>query len=218
MNRTLIVALSAIAGVILLAVIAYLVMERKETGPGGPIAGGPEGQFKDLYPDAPNPMEDPELAEQIKNLWPDVTKPKPDRDAVRREWSDFVKKYPNNIYVPDEFKSPLSESQADERRKTLDTVASVETKFGNMRAAAKSAQPGQDGPAAPAQATATPQEQTVYFDYKIQELQSRIQLVEYMLSNGEPDAEQKASAQKELLQWGRDLENYKKLKASIPGN
>ncbi|MBL8021573.1 MAG: hypothetical protein JNM27_18020 [Leptospirales bacterium] len=217
MNRSLIVALSAIAGVILLAVIAYLVVERKDSRPGGPDVAGPDRQFKDMYPDAPNPMDDPELAEQIKNLWPDVSKPKPDRDAVRREWADFVKKYPDNIYIPDEFKSPLSESQAEERRKTLDTVASVETKFANMRAAAKSSQPGQDGPPAPGQPTATPQEQTVYFDYKIQELQSRIQLVEYMLANGEPDAEQKTSAQKELQQWGKDLENYKKLKSSIPG-
>ncbi len=216
MNRKAIIGLLALAGVILVAVIIYLSVGRGPGRPGTP--GGPTGDqvFKDLYPDAPNPAEDPELAEQIKKLWPDVAKPKPDRDAVRREWADFAKKYPNNIYIPDEFRAPLSDAETQERRKVLDTVTSVETNFANMRASAKSAKPGVDGPAAPPQSNVSPADQRVYFDYKIRELESRIQLVEYMLSNGSPDAEQKASAQKEMAQWSKDLENYKKLKTSIP--
>jgi len=217
MNRKLILAMAAIAGVILLAVVVYLMTTRtRERGPGsGP---GAETTFKDLYPDAPNPMDDPELAEQIKNLWPDVTKPKPDRDAVRREWQDFAKKYPGNIYVPDEYKTPLTDKQAEERRKTLDTVTSVETRVASQRAANKSGRPGQNGPDAPAQPAVSPQEQIVYFDYKVQELQSRIQLVEYMLANGSPDAAQKTAAQQEMKQWQTDLDNYRQLKAAIPAN
>lgn len=216
MNKRLAVILAAVAGVILLAVIAYLVIDRQQA-PGGPAGNRDDAPFKEMYPDAPNPADDPELAEQIKNLWPDVFQPKPDREAIRREWADFAKKYPNNIYIPDEFKTPLTEEQRDDRQKVLDTVTSVDTRFANMRAEARSAQPGKDGPDAPAQPSVSPAEQRVYFDYKIQELQSRIQLVEYMLENGTPDAEQKASAATELKQWNAQLENYKKLKSSIPG-
>jgi len=217
MNKRLAVILAAVAGVILLAVIAYLVIDRQNS-PGGPSGDRENTPFKEMYPDAPNPAEDPELAEQIKNLWPDVFQPKPDRDAIRREWADFAKKYPTNIYIPDEFKTPLSDEQRDERQKVLDTVTGVDTRFAAMRAESRNAAPGQDGPDAPAQPTIPAAEQRIYFDYKIQELQSRIQLVEYMLENGNPDAEQKASAQTELKQWNAQLENYKKLKSSIPGS
>ena len=216
MNRNAIIALVALVGVILVAVIIYTATGRGNQQAGTPGGPGGETVFKDLYPDAPNPAEDPELAERIKNLWPDVAKAKPDRDAIRREWQDFAKKYPNNIYVPDEFKGTLSDAEAQDRRKTLDTVTAVETKFANMRAEAKKANPGQDGPPAPPNSNVAPAEQRVYFDYKIREIESRIQLVEYMLSNGSPDAAQKASAQKEMAQWSKELENYKKLKQSIP--
>lgn len=217
MNKRLAILLAVAAGAILLAVVAYLVIDRQHS-PGGPAGDRENTPFKEMYPDAPNPADDPELAEQIKNLWPDVFKPKPDREMIRREWADFAKKYPDNIYIPDEFRAPISDEQREERQKVLDTVSAVDTRFANMRAEARNAQPGQDGPAAPGQPAVSAAEQKVYFDYKIQELQSRMQLVQYMLENGNPDAEQRASAQKELQTWNAQLENYKKLKSSIPGN
>ncbi len=221
-QKKLLLVAGSIGALLLIVIVLYFVLSDRR-GPGGPGGGedGPGsplnfGNFEDAYPDAPDPATDPEIADQIRNLWPDVFKPRPDKDQVRREWMDFAKQYPNNIYIPDEFKAPLSDEDRKQRQETLEAVGGMESQIAAQRGQARSAIPGQPGPGAPPQPTVTPAEQKLYFNYKISELQSRIQLIDYMLKNSTVTDEQKANADKEMATWNKELAEYQSLLKKIP--
>ncbi|MBI3394341.1 MAG: hypothetical protein HY042_00750, partial [Spirochaetia bacterium] len=182
-------------------------------------AGGQGGEGELQFADAPRPDSDPELAEQIRTLWPHALKPQKDnREEVRKQWQDFAKQYPDNVYLPDEYRAVApTDEQKSVRRKTMELVTSVDAKIASQRAALKQqAKPGQNGPSAPSVPDVTPQEQKQYFNYKMSELSSRIQLVQYMLANGSPDAQQKAQAQKDIAAWNKELNDYRQVMAQIP--
>jgi len=219
MSKRNIIIIGSVAGVLLIAIIAYFLFSGKEKIRGGP---GDEGgvfeneNFPQSFPDAPDPTTDPEIAEQVRNLWPHVFAPRVDREEVAQQWKDFAKQYPDNIYIPEEFRSPISDAEKSKRRETLDAIGSVESKIAASKAQAESAKPGQNGPNAPAVPSVTPEEQRLYFNYRISELQSRIQLVQYLLSNGQPDAAQRASAEKEIQGWNKELSDYQNLLKQLP--
>ncbi|MCB1310020.1 MAG: hypothetical protein KDK30_17655 [Leptospiraceae bacterium] len=165
----------------------------------------------------PDPMNDLETREQVQNLWPDVFEPGPDREAVRRQWQEFARDYPDNIYIPSQYLPELSESEINERRQVLDAVGDVHTEIANRRARArKEGEPGTPGPDAPAESPVSPETQRRYFQYRIRELQSRIELVEYALARDQLDPDQIPAAEAELEDWRREMAELEAVAAEIP--
>ncbi|MCB1139752.1 MAG: hypothetical protein KDK23_13390 [Leptospiraceae bacterium] len=212
----------AVVAVLLVAIIWLLSSpgDRDRTADDGPPGSPPRESFdRDPsgleWPDAPAPEIS---AEEIRRLWPDLYLPRPDREEVARQWKDFAAKHPENFYIPNRFREPLTEQQEKDRRETLDLVSSVESRLATNKAKARSAEPGQDGPDAPEESPVTPEEQRAYFQYRIQELESRIQLIDYFITNGEPDEQQKKLAAEEIKTWQKELDEYKEVMESIPEN
>lgn len=85
------------------------------------------------YPDAPHPFnEDPDLEVQAKKLWPEAFHPKKtpeEKEQIRKEWTDFIARYPKNLYIPSEFRPPLTEVEEKKARERLDTFTDIETKM-----------------------------------------------------------------------------------------
>lgn len=171
------------------------------------------------FPEAPHPFnEDPELEGQAKRLWPEAFRPKKtpeEKEQIRKEWSDFVARYPKNIYIPSEFKPALSEAEEKEARDRLDSIGSVETKNAISRSLGKYAEPGNE-PKAPSEASVNPKEQLAYVNYKIEELESRIQLIEYTIQQGKLDQSQVGTANRDLAVWKKELSDLKQVQSLIP--
>ncbi|MCR9141669.1 MAG: hypothetical protein NXI24_05410 [bacterium] len=228
MNNKQLMILLSIVGVVALAVIVILSFGDEDQS--GPLAGGEDGEGQDiseggLWAEAPAPAQDLEKMEEYRNLWPDIDDAPADREAVRAQWKEFVARYPKNIYVPNEYLSELSESEIKERRELLDTIGTIESGLASARIAArKDSAPadatgaGKEGPAAPAEPEVTPEQQRKFFDYKIQELESRIQLVQFTIEKGRMDADQLPDARKELAEWQAKIEEYKQVRATVPGS
>ncbi|TGK18137.1 hypothetical protein EHO61_11880 [Leptospira fluminis] len=173
------------------------------------------------FPEAPHPFqEDPELEGQAKRLWPHAFGPKKtdsDREKIREEWAEFALKYPKNIYIPAEFRPPLTEEQEKKARERLDLVTAAESQFAIGRNAGRFAEPG----ATPPQSTepqVTPQQQRAYLEYKIQELESRIQLVEYTIQQGQMDPAQVSEANQDIAQWKSDLQQLTQTLNIVPSS
>ncbi len=173
------------------------------------------------FPDAPHPSsEDPKLEAEAEKLWPHALKPGPtdkDREKIREEWNKFSAKYPKNIYIPNEYKTPLTEKEASEARKELDTFTEVEASFASQISANKYAEAGKEMKVSN-EPKVTPQQQATYFSYKIRELESRIQLVEFMMESGDIDEAQKIIAKKDMDAWKKELETLKKVAKEVPAS
>lgn len=218
MNRKQII-IAVIVGVLLfIGLLFYLLRDRN-----GPTEEVGEGELprrervagtEGFWPDAPPPETDPE---ELRRLWPDLFLPAPDREEAEREWKAFAKLYPNNVYIPSRYTSAPDDAEKERRLKTLDTVGDVETKLAVRRMQLeKGARPGTDGPDAPADSDISPEDQRIYFGYRIRELESRIQLVEYFLNQGNADAQQRALASDDLNAWKKELAEYKRIVEEIP--
>ncbi|EPG73242.1 hypothetical protein LEP1GSC058_3235 [Leptospira fainei serovar Hurstbridge str. BUT 6] len=173
------------------------------------------------FPDAPHPFtEDPELEGQAKRLWPHAFGPKKtdaDRERIREEWVEFAFKYPKNIYIPAEFRTPLTQDEERKAKERLDLVTAAESQFAISRNAGKFAEPG----VSPSQVTdpqVTPQQQKAYFDYKIQELESRIQLVEYSIQQGKLDPSQIQEANQDISTWKNQLQQLRQTLDTVPSS
>lgn len=173
-------------------------------------------KIKDFYLDAPKPNMDPE---EVLKLWPDLQNPpKQDPEEIDRQWVDFSRKYPNNFYIPTKYLN-LSEEQLQERQKQLEIFTDLESRYASIKAKyKKNTNTNVDGPDAPKDSPITPDEQRQYFNYKIHELQSRIELIEYWLENQKDqlDSQQLEIANQDLSTWKKELEEYKKLLKDIP--
>lgn len=228
MNRKQINLLLGLAAVLVLAVILIVVLRGDERGrgPGGDAGNdgsdGQSGPVAENWADAPPPGDDLEKLEQYRRLWPDIDDAPADREAVRQSWQDFAARYPDNIYVPNEYRGELSESERKARRETLDAVGAVESGLASARALArKSSAPGPggapgEGPDAPVESPVTPQEQRLFFDYKIRELESRIQIVEYTIEQNRLDADQLPEARRDLATWRAKIAEFEQVRATIP--
>ena len=219
MPKSRIYIIVAVVAVLLVAIIWLLSSpgDKKEDIVEGPGGTPPRESFdRDPsgleWPDAPAPEIS---AEEIRRLWPDLYLPRPDREEVARQWKEFADKHPDNLYIPNRFQAPLTEDQEKQRRQTLDLVSSVESRLAANQAKARSAEPGEDGPDAPEEPDVTPQEQRQYFQYRIKELESRIQLIEYFINNGEPDDQQRKLAAEEIKGWQKEVEEYKEVMERI---
>ncbi|MCC6275925.1 MAG: hypothetical protein IT569_08710 [Leptospiraceae bacterium] len=173
------------------------------------------------FPDAPHPSsEDPKLEAEAEKLWPHALKPGPtdkDREKVREEWNKFSAKYPKNIYIPNEYKAPLTEKEAAQARKELDVFTEVDASFASQIASNKYAEPGKEMKV-PNEPKVTPEQQATYFSYKIRELESRIQLVEFMMESSDIDQDQSAIAKKDMATWKKELETLRKIAKEVPAS
>ncbi|MCZ8342779.1 MAG: hypothetical protein O9301_07090 [Leptospira sp.] len=164
------------------------------------------------FAEAPSP-EELELA-QAEVLWPFAQEKKPNRkEQVKEEWRDFAAKYPKNFYIPREIKQRLSEKEEKEQLDLLDDFTAMDASFSSSVASSKwdTGNPPNEPSSKPEAA-----KQKRYFDYKIYELESRIQMVEYWMETKKPSAEVKQNAEKDLKLWRTELSSLKEVRNQVP--
>ncbi|PJZ71005.1 hypothetical protein CH373_00260 [Leptospira perolatii] len=174
------------------------------------------------FPEAPHPFqEDPDLEGEAKRLWPEVVfsqNKKVDREKIRDEWNDFAKRYPKNIYIPKEFRPQLSSAEEKARLEKLDKISAAEAQFALAKGAGRYSEPGAQPSANSMEPKVTPSEQKAYFEYKIEELESRIQLIEYSINERQIDSSQLEEAKRDLLLWRKELEQVKQVLETVPAS
>jgi len=171
------------------------------------------------YPDAPSPFANAEAEEEARSLWPTAIKSVKDdahREKIREEWRDFATKYPKNIYVLNEYRAPLTEKEAADRRSSLDSFTSVDTYFFREMGKLRSAEFGKDPAPTPKDAGVAPDQQRAYFDYKIKEVESRIEMIQYAREQKGLSSDQDAIADKDIAQWKKELEDLQKVSKTVP--
>lgn len=213
------------AAILIICILFIFWPERKSNSPSlgeeaSEIANRKYGSGGTLeFPDAPHPFEeDPDLEGPAKRLWPAVFREKKseeEREKIREEWIDFAARYPKNIYIPSEFRPQLTSEDEKKAREQLDKVTSAESKFALSRNEGRYAQPG-SVPNRPSDPNVTPEEQKAYFSYKISELESRIQLVQYAIQQGRMDSSQIPQANSDIASWQKELLQLRQASESVP--
>lgn len=160
------------------------------------------------------------LDEETLRLWPHLRQAGPTREeqaAVQAQWSRLAQQHPDNLYLPSGMQAALTPDQARVARQRLDNTTAVVAQQAVQSYAQKYAAPGQDAPPPPA-APADAAMQRDFFDYKIRELESRLQLVQFYLANGQPTAQKRVAANKDIQQWTRELESLRQARAMLPSS
>lgn len=174
------------------------------------------------FSDAPNPAnEDSSLEAEAERLWPHLAKQdnsEKRKEKVREEWNAFATKYPQNIYIPAVLKSPLTETEIVERRKEIDIVTNMDSKLAILEINARKSEPGSTVPKAPGKADITPEEQRIYISYKMRELESRIQLIEYSIENSGITGDKITIARKDISAWKKELADLQEVVKKIPNS
>lgn len=174
--------------------------------------------FKDFYADAPNPFESQDMENEANRLWASAMKKTFDdrhREKVKEEWRNFAAKYPKNIYIPNDFRQPLTEKEIQERRQYLDNYTAAESNFNRMLGLGKYSEPGKT-PSSPKEAGVTPEQQRIFFDYKIREMESRLELMEFVKEHKGLAPDQEATAEKDIKLWKKQLEELKNISKQVP--
>lgn len=228
MNQKLLFILIGAVAIILLVINLLLPNEKniKRTAKQSPhqplkLSSENSANFLDsLYKDAPHPFDlDPKSVYEAKKLWPHLAKPQPtaqDRERNRQQWREFADKYPNNLYIPSYARPPITQEDAEKIRKQIELVADMETNYALMQVRARNAQPGSAPPTQPTKAQVTPAKQRAYFQYKIREVESKIQLIEYTIAQNKLKESQKTTAQKDLQIWKKQLKELQEISAKVP--
>ncbi|TGN10099.1 hypothetical protein [Leptospira ilyithenensis] len=165
------------------------------------------------FADAPYP-EDDELS-QAEKLWPFALEKKPDRkEKVKEEWRDFAAKYPKNFYIPKEIRPPRTEAEEQQAQELLEDFTAMDASFASFISKNKWSEPGNNPPSAGPERPA-PAKQRAYFDYKIYELESRIQMIEYWMEN-QASATEKVNADKDLKVWRKELSSLQEVRSQVP--
>ncbi len=165
------------------------------------------------FADAPAP-EDDELS-QAESLWPLALEKKPDnREKVKEEWRDFAAKYPKNFYIPRAIRPLRSDSEEKEALQVLDDFTAMDASFAADLSKNKWADAGSLPGAEPKKPA--PAKQKAYFDYKINELESRIQMVEYWMANNAANANDKVNAEKDIKLWKKELATLEEVRSQVP--
>lgn len=192
---------------------AQLKAEKKDSWDSG---GSSDGSDFSNFPEAPRPEED--VRAEVERLWAHALEPKdPKRkERVQKEWQDFAQKYPKNIYIPNEIRGPLTEAEEKEIIETLDSFTSMEAKFASYIASNKYATPGTEAPDRISEKDADPKEMSKYFEYKVRELESRIELLEYTMEKARLSSVDEAIAKKDIDELKKQLVNLKEMQAQVP--
>ncbi len=171
------------------------------------------------FPEAPQPDRD---EKEASRLWSYALEPKDPRivEKVKKEWEDFARIYPNNIYIPREILgTSLTSEEEKEILETLDSFTAMDAQFASYMAASRYAAPGTEPPPSPlSEKDANPQEMRRYFNYKIRELESRIQLIEYTMEKARLSSVDERTAKSDLEQWKKELAELREIQSKIPGS
>lgn len=157
--------------------------------------------------------------EEALRLWPHLRQGGPTREQqalVQAQWNRFAQAYPDNLYVPAYLQASLTPEQARAARQRLDNTTAVAAQQAAQTYAQRYASPDQPPPRPPAMPD--PAVQRDFLDYKIHELESRLQLVNFYLANGQPSAAKRAAAHKDIQQWNHELESLRQARASLPSS
>lgn len=170
-----------------------------------------------LYPEAPNPDSTLDSFLKSRELWPDIGEKPFDeahREKIRREWLDFAARYPDNLFIPNEYKN-LTPEQKEAIRKNNELAASYAAKQAAQMAQEKYREPGQNPPLR-TEPPPNPAEHRAWLNYKIQETKSLIEIIEYFLEKGNPNPEQLAQAKEDLAKLRMELREYEKVLSQVP--
>ncbi len=184
----------------------------------GPIraaAAADAGRSAPVATVLPAPTPDDEAL----RLWPHLRQGGPTREQqaqVQAQWNRFAQAYPDNLYVPAHLQASLTPEQARAARQRLDNTTAVAAQQAAQTYAQRYATPDQPAPAPPAMPD--PAVQRDFLDYKIRELESRLQLVSFYLANGQPSAAKRAVAHKDIEQWNHELESLRQARAGLPSS
>ena len=207
MNKNLLIGIGALIAVGLVVAIFFVMRGEKEQKHTDIVS------TVDNWVD-PSTIKDREELEQVQKLWPDVFRKDPrDPEKVKQEWRDFAARYPVNFYLPPAFRKPTTEEEKKAHRKRLDIYTDVAVRFARIGTKAKYAEPGKPIPSTDEGFTF--EEQQTYFNYRIQELESRIQLLDYATEKNGLDADQITRAKKERAEWQKELDDMKKKLSEI---
>lgn len=235
-------AMAVGAAVALIAVLAWLLWDTPEHNaqaqnqgnakPAPAALVGSPGSFFGAIVDQPHrsSVEEAKIStdaqSEVDRLWPHIRKGEPteaDRAKVRVQWVNFSIQHPDNIYIPNEFKPPITASQAKAVRQQLDDTTALVAKQAAQKHLDRFAQNQGTNPVEVTEQQArdsgvTPDQQRNFFNYKIKELESRIQLVEFYLNSDDLDTNKKAAAKKELIVWKKELEELVRIRAQVPNS
>ncbi|TGN17713.1 hypothetical protein EHS15_16190 [Leptospira idonii] len=165
------------------------------------------------FADAPAPEED-ELS-QAEKLWPFALERQPNRkEKIKEEWRDFAAKYPKNFYIPKEIRPAMTEAEEKEAKENMETFTALEANFASSISKNKWSEPNGNPPSEPSRPA--PAEQKIYFDYKIHELESRIQMIEYWMENNQTAAADKLNAERDLKVWKKELSTLQEVRSQVP--
>jgi hypothetical protein len=204
-----------------------------EVGAPGTFFGPLATVFKGPPPAPTAPT--PDALSDVDRLWPHVRLGPPsaqERAHIRAQWVNLSARYPDNLYIPSEFRPPLNPAQRQQARAQLDDTTAMAARMAAQKHADRFAAPPSVGDAAQRQVGAgtapseqqareagvSPAQQRNFFNYQIRELESRIQLVEFYLAADDMVATKKAAAQKEVRLWKKELEELNRLRAQIPAS
>lgn len=218
-NVVFLLALTAVVAILFLVFRSFDAPQPEPEGRPDDSTNNPAGSFSDDDYDWVRNEEipPPDMDEaQVRHLWPDVFEPAPDREKIKRQWTAFSHLYPNNLYIPTQFLPEQSEEESKRRIETLGVVTHVQSQIAALRAATRDSEPGSEAPPAPSEPTVTPAEQRTYFNYRIRQLTSKLQLAEYYVQNNDLSAERQAQTEKEMAEWNAQVETYKKLLEKLP--
>ncbi|MCS6985763.1 MAG: hypothetical protein NZM25_11645 [Leptospiraceae bacterium] len=170
-----------------------------------------------LYQDAPNPDTTLESFLKSRELWPDIANKPYDeahKEKVRREWLEFAARYPDNIFIPNEYKN-LTPQQKEAIRRDNERAIDYATRRAALEAREKYREAGQSPPdnliVEP-----NPAEHRAWLNYKIRETKSVIEIIEYFLEKGNPTSEQIELGKQDLERLRKELKEYEELLAKTP--
>lgn len=239
MNKQRVMAVGA--AVVLVAVLAWLFWDtsaqKNAQKPGSPqpaaapLVGSP-GSFFGATVELPQrsiaevAKIEADAQSDIDRLWPHVRKGEPteaERAKIRVEWVNFSVQHPDNVYIPNELKPPTNAAEEKAVRQQLDDTTALVAKQAAQKHLDRFAQPSSGSPAEVTEQQArdsgiTPEQQRNFFNYKIKELESRIQLVEFYLNSNDPNASKKTAAKKELIVWKKELDELMRTRAQVPNS
>jgi len=212
MNKKYLIIGALIVMAILIGAIVFFVLQGEQRDERDDI-GRVEPDTRDFYPGAPDPASDLEIRDQIKRLWPDVFEKKPDPEKVKREWAALAKRHPNNFYLPPEFRPAMTKEQRRAHRKRLEAYTHVAAAIAAKRSKSKYDKPGTKAPEI--DLGVSPEDQRVYFKYRIHELESRMQLLEFAFERKGLDPDQTSRAKREMQEWKKELNDLKEKSEGI---
>lgn len=198
-KKTIFILLGGLAIALLAALFFLLNTPEREK-----VALGPEESPAPAFEELPDPAADLETAEQIERLWPDLKQKEPDEMEVRRNWQEFSKRFPDNLYLPDEYLPAGTEEDVKRTRKQVRAYMKVVGQMKNARRQFSDLQPGQNPPET--QAGYSPEEQKLYFEYRLKELRSKIELVEFSREKGALSAYELKEANQRVAEWRKEIQ------------